>query len=208
MLSRGSTAGNGFCCTGRCSERTPGARSTSGPPWTCSRDQSGRPRHARPAGRFVDAGAAESGRAGDRRVGHPALDDGVAAVRGVPTLREKLVGCIARQKAKARRCLSLPVSTYSAPGGLRQDPGGGAKSSAEATACGNGGTTCVCCRRMGGAVTSNRWWDRQFGRERSGRWCGGARRPTGRSGRATRPREGGQRRGRARREVRRSRWRR
>jgi vancomycin aglycone glucosyltransferase len=33
----------------------------------------------------------------------------------------------------------LPLSTYSAPGGLRQDPGRAAQSSAEARTCGNGG---------------------------------------------------------------------
>jgi len=66
-----------------------------------------------------------------------------------------------RQKTRARRTLSLPSSTYSAPGGLRQDPGGGAESSTDATTCGNEGSTCVCCcRRMGNAVTSNQGWDR------------------------------------------------
>jgi len=118
-------------------------------------------------------------------------------VRGAPPLREKLVSSIARQKAKARRALSLPLSTYSALGGLPQDPGGGAESSAEATTCGNGGTTCVCCcRRMRDAVTSNQWWDRWCGCGCgcwcSARRCGGARRPTGRSGRPTRQREGSQ----------------
>jgi hypothetical protein len=101
------------------------------------------------------------------------------------------------KRQRAKRSLSLVVSTYSALGGLRQDPGGGAESSAEATTCGNEGTTCVCCRRMGDAMTSNQWWDRQCGRERSGRWCGCARRPTGRSGRTTRQRKGSQRRVRA-----------
>lgn len=33
----------------------------------------------------------------------------------------------------------LPLSTYSPPEGLRQDPGGGAESSTDATTCGNGG---------------------------------------------------------------------
>lgn len=98
-------------------------------------------------------------------------------------------------KKQRQRDLSPPLLTYSALGGLRQDPGGGAKSSAEATTCGNGDTTCVCCRRIGDEVTLNQWWDRQCGRECSGRWCGCARRPTGRSGRPTRQREGGQRRG-------------
>jgi hypothetical protein len=35
-----------------------------------------------------------------------------------------------KQKAKARRSHSLPLLTYSAPGGLRQDPGRAAESSA------------------------------------------------------------------------------
>ncbi len=99
------------------------------------------------------------------------------------------------KKTKAERSLSPPLLTYSALGGLRQDPGGGAKSSAEAITCGNGDTTCVCCRRIGDEVTLNQWWDRQCGRECSGRLCGCARRPTGRSGRPTRQREDGQRRG-------------
>ncbi|MEO5876847.1 MAG: rifamycin-inactivating phosphotransferase [Streptosporangiaceae bacterium] len=59
---------------------------------------------------------------------------------------------------KARRALSLPLSTYSALGGLRQDPGEGAESAADATTCGIGGTTCL----RGGwppgeAVTSSPW---------------------------------------------------
>ncbi|MFE1859314.1 phosphatase PAP2 family protein [Streptomyces anandii] len=43
------------------------------------------------------------------------------------------------EMAKARRFLSLPLSTYSAPGGLRQGPGRGAESSAEPATCENGG---------------------------------------------------------------------
>jgi phosphoenolpyruvate synthase/pyruvate phosphate dikinase len=67
----------------------------------------------------------------------------------------------------------LPLSRYSALGGLPQDPGHGAESSADATTCGNGGTTCVrCCRRI--AVTSNQWWDQQCGCGCSARRCGGA----------------------------------
>jgi hypothetical protein len=64
-----------------------------------------------------------------------------------PPLREKLVSSSGRQKTKARRSLSLPLLTYSALGGLRQDPGRAAESSAEATICGNEGTTCGCCCR-------------------------------------------------------------
>jgi hypothetical protein len=110
---------------------------------------------------------------------------------GAPPLREKPVRSVGRQKTKARRTLSLPLSTYSARGGLPQDPGHGAESSADATTCGNGGTTCVCCCRCtGDAVTSNQWWDRQGSWGCSARRCGGARGPTGRSGRPTRQREG------------------
>jgi hypothetical protein len=128
-----------------------------------------------------------------RPMGHPPGPTTRTAVRGAPPLREKLVSSIGRQKAKARRFLSLPLLMYSALGGLRQDPGRGAESSAEATTCGDGGTTCVCCcRRMGDAVTSNQWWDWRCGCGRSGRRCGGARRPAGRSGRPTRQREGNQ----------------
>jgi len=40
-------------------------------------------------------------------------------------------------KGKAKRPHSLPLLTYSAPGGLRQDPGRVAQSPAEARTCGN-----------------------------------------------------------------------
>ena len=107
-----------------------------------------------------------------RPMGHPPGPTTRTAVRGAPALREKLVSSSGRQKAKARRFLSLPLLTYSALGGLRQDPGRGAESSAEATTCGNGGTTCVCCcRRMGDAVTSNRGGT---GGAVAGAWGGGA----------------------------------
>src|SRR5206468_11814403 len=59
------------------------------------------------------------------------------AVRGAPPFREKLVSSSGRQKQR-QGDLSLPLLTYSAPGGLRQDPGRTAESSAEATTCGNG----------------------------------------------------------------------
>ena len=43
---------------------------------------------------------------------------------------------------------SLPLSMYSAPGGLRQDPGHAAEWLAEARTYGNGGVAkCVCCCR-------------------------------------------------------------
>ena len=46
---------------------------------------------------------------------------------------------------------SLPLSMYSAPGGLRQDPGRAAESPAEARTCGNQGVAKYVrpCRRMG-----------------------------------------------------------
>jgi hypothetical protein len=98
------------------------------------------------------------------------------------------------QRRRARRFLSLPFLTYSAPGGLRQDPGRTAESSAEATTCGHEGAACVCCcRRMRDAVTSTRWRDWRCSCGRSGRKCGCARRPTGRSGRPTCQREGNER---------------
>lgn len=51
---------------------------------------------------------------------------------------------VGRLKAKARRALPLPLSTYSAPGGLPQDPGHGAESSADATTSRNESAACVC----------------------------------------------------------------
>jgi hypothetical protein len=45
------------------------------------------------------------------------------------------------RKRQRQGDLSLPLLAYSALGGLRQDPGRGAESSAEAATCGNGGTT-------------------------------------------------------------------
>jgi hypothetical protein len=53
------------------------------------------------------------------------------AVRGAPTLREEVV----RQQRTAKgkeRTHSSPLSMYSAPGGLRQDPGRAAESPTEA----------------------------------------------------------------------------
>lgn len=44
-----------------------------------------------------------------------------------------------KRKGKEVTCHSLPLSTYSAVGGLPQDPGHPAESSADATTCGNGG---------------------------------------------------------------------
>jgi hypothetical protein len=53
-------------------------------------------------------------------------------------LREKLCQFLRATKVKARRFLSLPLLSYSAPGGLRQDPDLAAESSAEASTCGMG----------------------------------------------------------------------
>jgi len=52
------------------------------------------------------------------------------AVRGAPPLRKKVASSQRTTKAKARRSHSLPLLTYSAPGGLRQDPGRAAESAA------------------------------------------------------------------------------
>jgi hypothetical protein len=51
---------------------------------------------------------------------------------------------IARDAGK-ESVYSFPLSTYSALGDLRQDPGRAAESLAEARTCGNGSSECVCC---------------------------------------------------------------
>jgi hypothetical protein len=57
-------------------------------------------------------------------------------VRGASLLREELVHL--QRTTKGRKIThSLPLSTYSAPGGLRQDPGRAAELSAKARTCGN-----------------------------------------------------------------------
>src|SRR5581483_8095607 len=62
----------------------------------------------------------------------------------------------AARTIKGREYHSFPLSTYSAPGDLRQDPGRAAESLAEARNCGNGSRECVCCcPRPGRAGTSN-----------------------------------------------------
>jgi hypothetical protein len=102
-----------------------------------------------------------------------------------------------RTTQKARqgdlRSHSLPLLTYSALGGLRQDPGRAAESSAgPRTDEDMGATTCVCCcRRTRDAVPDR--WDWRGGCGRWARRCGCARRPTGRSGRPTRRGEGSER---------------
>lgn len=61
----------------------------------------------------------------------PAWADGTG-VRGAPPLREELVRPQRTTKGK-ESIHSFPLSTYSAPGDLRQDPGHAAESSAEAS---------------------------------------------------------------------------
>ncbi|KAF5997987.1 hypothetical protein BOG92_045555 [Streptomyces sp. WAC00263] len=75
---------------------------------------------------------------------------------------------------------SLPLSTYSAPGGLRQGPRRAAESPAEAGICGNGESRSAgaVCRRGDRAGTSNRRRDRRWGCGDSARRCGCAPRRT------------------------------
>jgi hypothetical protein len=80
------------------------------------------------------------------------LLDRRTAVRGALPLREEVVRPQRTAKGKGKEVTrSLPLSMYSAPGGLRQDPGRVAESPAEARTCGNQGfAEYVCsCRRMG-----------------------------------------------------------
>ena len=63
-----------------------------------------------------------------RPMGHPPGPTTCTAVRGAPPLRKKVVS--SQRTTKARRSHSLPLLTYSAPGGLRQDPGRAAESAA------------------------------------------------------------------------------
>ena len=65
-----------------------------------------------------------------RPMGHPPGPTTCTAVRGAPPLRKKVVSSQRTTKPKARRSHSLPLLTYSAPGGLRQDPGRAAESAA------------------------------------------------------------------------------
>jgi hypothetical protein len=65
-----------------------------------------------------------------RPMGHPFGPTTCTAVCGAPPLRKKVVSSQRTTKAKARRSHSLPLLTYSAPGGLRQDPGRAAESAA------------------------------------------------------------------------------
>jgi hypothetical protein len=66
-----------------------------------------------------------------RPMGHPPGPTTSTAARGAPPLRRKVVSSQRTTKAKARRSHSLPLLTYSAPGGLRQDPGRAAESAAD-----------------------------------------------------------------------------
>ncbi len=65
-----------------------------------------------------------------RPMGHPPGPTTCTAVRGAPPLRKKVVSSQRMTKAEARRSHPLPLLTYSAPGGLRQDPGRAAESAA------------------------------------------------------------------------------
>ena len=65
-----------------------------------------------------------------RPMGHPPGPTTWTAVRGAPPLRKKVVSSQRTTKAKARRSHSLPLLTYSGLGGLPQDPGRAAESSA------------------------------------------------------------------------------
>jgi hypothetical protein len=65
-----------------------------------------------------------------RPMGHPPGPTRCTAVRGAPPLGKKVVSSQRTIKAKARRSRSLPLLTYNAPGGLRQDPGRAAESAA------------------------------------------------------------------------------
>jgi hypothetical protein len=64
------------------------------------------------------------------RQGNPPGPTTCTAVRGAPPFRKKVVSSQRTTKAKARRSHSLPLLTYRAPGGLRQDRGRAAESAA------------------------------------------------------------------------------
>jgi hypothetical protein len=87
-------------------------------------------------------------------------------------LREEVVHS-GRQKGKGKEVThSLPLSMYSAPGGLRQDPGRVAESPAEARTCGNQGAKYVCLSTYEPCGTSNRRWDSRCGCGHSARRSG------------------------------------
>ena len=115
-----------------------------------------------------------------RPMEHPPGPTTCTAVRGAPPLR-KVVSSQRTTKAMARRSHSLPFLTYSAPGGLRQDPGRAAESAAGPRTDEDMGPRRACVVVVDGrdAVT-NRWWDWRCGCGRWVRRCACARRPTGR----------------------------
>lgn len=106
---------------------------------------------ARPcrAGRRIEPGCASGGTESPRPGGCPSGRARAASGRTVP-----------RKTPKARREISLPLPRYSAPGGLRQGPGQGAESSAEATTCEDGDMKCVCCREEPARPAVRRRWRR------------------------------------------------
>ena len=88
-------------------------------------------RRARRRSGLADKGRNFSFRGCIRRpMGHPPGPTTCTAGRGAPPLRKKVVSSQRTTKAKARRSHSLPLLAYSAPGGLRQDPGRAAESAA------------------------------------------------------------------------------
>ena len=113
-----------------------------------------------------------------RPMGHPPGPTTCTAVRGAPPLRKKVVS--SQRTTKARRSHSLPLLTYSAPGGLRQDPGRAAESSAGPRTDEDIGPRRVLLSTGRGDAVTNRWWDWRCGCGRWARRCACARRPTGR----------------------------
>jgi len=112
------------------------------------------------------------------------LLDRRTAVRGALPLREEGVRPQRMAKGKGKEVTrSLPLSMYSAPGGLRQDPGRVAESPAEAksTRIRDSRSTCAFCPRVGLAGRRTAGGTRGAVAH-SVRRCGCARRRTARSG--------------------------
>lgn len=128
---------------------------------------------------------------------HPSL------AAGTTLTREKLCQFLRATKVKARRSLSLPLLSYSAPGGLRQDPDLAAESSPRPVPAEWGFDVRVSLSKYGGRggveplVGLAVWLGALEAQVR----CAG---PPGGSGRPTRRREGNERWGRAQQEVRQS----